>query len=192
MTNAPSFAAFEAGERAPLFLLAAHTHIAADPAEVYAVVSDLPRSAEWSPECVGGTWIRGEPGTVGAVFRGENLRAADVVGWAPVVRGTWFTESEVVAAEPGRCFGWAMRDSAGARQDSVWGYDIEPAAGGCVLTHRFRMGRATEGIRGITAAMDEPEKLRFLAEWGAKLAADLPVTLERVKRVVERTAAVRP
>ncbi|MFI1382330.1 SRPBCC family protein [Embleya sp. NPDC020886] len=191
MTNAPGSATFEVGERAPLFLVAAHTHIAADPAEVYALVSDLPRSAQWSPECVGGTWISGEPGTVGAVFRGENLRAPDVVGWAPVVRGTWFTESEVIAADPGHGFGWAMRDSAGVRQDSVWRYDIEPATGGCVLTHRFRMGHATEGIRGITAAMDEAQTRRFLAEWGAKLAADLPVTLERVKRIAERSTTGR-
>ncbi|WP_406278018.1 SRPBCC family protein [Embleya sp. NBC_00896] len=180
----------EAGDREQpaLFRLAARTHIAATPTEVYAVVSDLARSGEWSPECVGGTWISGEPGTVGAVFRGENLRAADVVAWAPVVRGTWFTESEVVAAEPGRSFRWSMRDTAGVRQDSVWSYEIEPAPGGSVLTHRFRMGRATEGIRGITAALDDAGKRRFLADWNAKVAADLPVTLERIKRVVEKKA----
>ncbi|WP_216214631.1 SRPBCC family protein [Amycolatopsis aidingensis] len=170
---------------APLFQLSAEVHIAASPAEVYAVVGDLARSGEWSPECVGGSWISGEPGTVGAVFRGENLRSTEVVAWAPVVRGTWFTESEVVAAEPGRTFQWSMRTRSGAKQDSIWAYDIEPADGGSVLTHRFRMGSPTEGIRGITAEMSEEQKSAFFAEWSEKLAGDLAITLERIKRVVE-------
>ncbi|GAB3473865.1 SRPBCC family protein [Amycolatopsis cihanbeyliensis] len=172
-------------ENAPLFRLSAEIHVAAPPAEVYAVVGDLARSGEWSPECVGGSWVSGEPGTVGAVFRGENLRGTDVVAWAPVVRGTWFTESEVVAAEPGRTFQWSMRTHSGEKQDSVWAYDIEARDGGSVLTHRFRMGSPTEGIRGITAEMDEAGKSAFFAEWGEKLAADLAVTLERIKHVIE-------
>ncbi|MEU9046840.1 MULTISPECIES: SRPBCC family protein [unclassified Kitasatospora] len=170
----------------PLFDVRARTRIAASPAEVYAVVSDLPRSAEWSPECTGGTWVAGRPGTVGAVFRGENLRAPDVVAWAPVVRGVWRTESQVVAAEPGRLFRWAMRDSAGNPQDSVWSYEITPDGDGCVLVHGLRMGTATEGIRGITAEMDEATRRRFLAEWTEKLAGDLQATLGRVRAIVEK------
>jgi hypothetical protein len=75
--------------------------VAASPADVYAVVSNLPRSGEWSSECRGGTWVHGTPATVGAVFHGVNHRTADVVEWAPIVRGEWTTEAEVVAAEPG-------------------------------------------------------------------------------------------
>ncbi|WP_240968989.1 SRPBCC family protein [Streptomyces sp. HNM0575] len=160
--------------------------VSAAPADVYAVVSDLPRSAEWSPECRGGTWVSGRPSQVGAVFRGENVRSEDVVSWAPVVRGTWHTESQVIAAEPGRVFRWAMRDSTGLVQDSVWSYEIEPAEGGCVLVHAFRMGAATEGIRGITADMDEAGKKRFFADWSVKLAGDLKATLVRVKSAAEK------
>src|SRR5438094_139272 len=107
-------------EKAPLFQSRADVHVSATPDEVYAVISDLPRSGEWSPECTGGEWVSGEPATVGAVFRGHNYRPEDVVAWAPVVRGNWSTEAEVVAAEPGRTFRWAMRDSSGAKQESVW------------------------------------------------------------------------
>ncbi|MFI8102772.1 SRPBCC family protein [Streptomyces sp. NPDC086023] len=169
----------------PLFELSASLHVDAAPEEVYAVVSDLGRSGEWSPECVGGAWISGEPRTVGSVFRGENLRADDVVGWAPVVRGTWFTESEVVAAEPGRTFDWAMRDSAGRRQESVWGFAIAPEGTGSRLTHHFRMGSATEGIKGITAEMSAERRQQFFTEWGAKVEGDLGATLARIKDVVE-------
>ncbi|MER5349569.1 SRPBCC family protein [Kitasatospora sp. NPDC002551] len=174
-------------ETAPLFRSRAEVRISAAPAEVYSVVSDLTRSGEWSPECQGGTWVSGEPSAVGSVFRGENLRSPDVVAWAPVVRGTWFTHAEVVAAEPGRTFRWAMRDSGGRAQESVWAFDVTAADdGGSVLVHHFRMDAATEGIRGITAGMDPDAKRRFFAEWGEKVAADLAVTLERIKRVVEK------
>ncbi|MFE9562508.1 SRPBCC family protein [Streptomyces sp. NPDC006487] len=168
-----------------LFELSSSLYVDAAPADVYDIVSDLARSGEWSPECVGGEWTVGTPRTVGSVFRGENLRSEDVVGWAPVVRGTWFTESEVVAAEPGRAFQWAMRDSAGRKQQSVWGFAIEPQGAGSRLTHHFRMITATEGIRGITSEMSDTEREAFFAEWGAKVEGDLGTTLGRIKDVVE-------
>ncbi|UWP87125.1 SRPBCC family protein [Dactylosporangium fulvum] len=170
----------------PLFQARADLHVAARPEEIYAVVSDLPRSGEWSTECTGGRWIAGTPGSVGAVFQGENLRGEDVVAWAPVVRGTWTTEAEVVAAEPGKAFRWAMRDSAGRTQDSVWSFEVEPDGDGSTLVHHFRMGRPTEGIRKITADMDEAERTRFFAEWGTKVQSDLADTLQRVKVVIEK------
>lgn len=173
-------------DNAPLFQVGADVHISATPEAVYAVITDLPRSGEWSEECTGGQWVSGAPATVGAVFRGENRRSAEVVAWAPVVRGTWTTESEVVAAEPGRTFRWSMRDSTGKKQDSIWSFDIEPADGGCRLVHHFRMGDPTEGIRGITAEMDDAERQRFFSEWGEKLGKDLATTLERIKVVIEK------
>jgi hypothetical protein len=169
----------------PLLRSSAEIHISATPKEIYSVISDLPRSGEWSPECQGGEWITGEPATTGAVFQGHNLRHPDVVAWAPVVRGTWTTHAEVVAAEADRTFRWAMHDSSGRKQDSVWAFEIEPADGGSVLVHHFRMGTPTEGIRGITSEMDGTEKQRFFDEWGDKVAGDLAVTLERIKVVVE-------
>ncbi|GAA2739994.1 SRPBCC family protein [Kitasatospora cinereorecta] len=171
----------------PLFQVRAERRISAAPDAVYAVVSDLPRSGEWSPECQGGAWVSGEPGAVGSVFRGENLRSEDVVSWAPVVRGTWHTHAEVVAAEAGRTFRWAMQDSKGKAQQSVWGFDVAAdGEGGTVLVHHFRMDGATEGIRGITAEMDDVEKKQFFTDWGIKLEHDLGVTLERIKLVIEK------
>jgi hypothetical protein len=48
------------------------------------------------------------------------------------------------------------------------------------------MGTATEGIRGITAEMDDAERARFFAEWGRKLEGDLRDTVQRVKSVIEK------
>lgn len=174
---------------APLFDVRADVQISATPEAVYAVVSDLTRSIEWSSECVGGEWVSGEPATVGAVFRGENWRSEDVVAWAPVVRGTWHTESEVIAAEPGRAFRWSIRNSSGVKQDSVWAFEIEGTEEGCVLVHHFRMGEPTEGVRGITAEMDEASSRRFTADWAAKLAGDLESTLTRIKDRIEKSGS---
>ncbi|ALC28989.1 SRPBCC family protein [Streptomyces bacillaris] len=172
-------------DNSPLFELRADIAVSATPKEVYAVVSDLPRSAEWSPECRGGEWIGGEPAAVGTIFRGENLRSEEVVAWAPLVRGTWYTEARVTAAEPGVTFRWMMLSHAQDDQESVWGFDIEPLAEGSRLVHHFRMGKATAGIHKIVSELDEDARKRFVADWTAKLERDLDDTLKRIKDVIE-------
>lgn len=169
----------------PLMSARCSANIAAPPEDVYRTVSDLSRCGEWSPECRGGNWVSGTPAAPGSVFEGLNERHDDVVAWAPVVRGSWTTRSEVLAAEPGRNFRWAMQDSAGRAQRSVWAFEIEPDGTGSVLHHTFRMDAATEGITGITADMDAEERQRFFRDWGAKIEADLAHTLQRIKHVLE-------
>lgn len=173
-------------EKSPLFDLRGQIPVKASPAEVYSVVSDLTRSAEWSPECIGGEWVSGAPSAVGSVFRGENLRSKDVVGWAPLIRGIWYTEARIVAAEPGRAFRWAMLTHTGENQQSIWGFDLEPAPEGTLLIHHFKMDRATEGIHHIVADLDEDDRKRFFAEWSEKLEKDIARTLESIKSVIEK------
>ena len=172
----------------PLFSVRSVLPVAASPAHAYALVSDLTRSGEWSPECLGGEWISGLPGRVGSVFQGHNRRSADVVSWAPVTRGEWTTRAEVLAAEPGRLFSWAMLTRDGVRQESVWTFEIEPAAEGSLLTHAFWMGRPTEGISGFTADMDETERARFFTDWSAKIESDLGSTLARIGQIFDSAA----
>ncbi|MCX5197277.1 SRPBCC family protein [Streptomyces sp. NBC_00249] len=174
-------------ETSPLFELSADIRVKATPEQVYAVVSDLPRSAEWSPECMGGEWISGEPSQVGSVFRGENLRSEQVVSWAPLVRGTWYTEARVTAAEPGRTFRWMMLTHAQEDQESIWGFDVAADGEGTVLTHHFRMGKATAGIHKIVADLDEDGRKRFVEDWTAKLEQDLDATLLRIRDVIEKS-----
>ncbi|MER5771766.1 SRPBCC family protein [Streptomyces sp. NPDC001985] len=174
-------------EKSPLFELRADIAVKATPDEIYAVVSDLPRSGEWSPECQGGEWTSGAPSAVGSVFRGENLRSEEVVAWAPLIRGIWHTECRITAAEPGRTFQWMMLTHAGADQESIWGFDVEAADGGAVLTHHFRMGKATAGIQHIVADLDEAERAKFVEEWSDKLAQDLDDTLQRIKEIIENS-----
>ncbi|KUF20452.1 SRPBCC family protein [Streptomyces silvensis] len=169
------------------FDVRAETFVAVPPDKVYDTVSDLARSAEWSVECRGGTWVRGVPREVGSVFRGDNERSAEPVAWAPVVRGSWRTEAEVVEAVPGKVFRWVVLDSARKRQESTWSFEIEAVAGGSLLTHHYRLGRLTEGLAKIfSAGLDEGGRERFVREWNAKLAADVRATVEHLKYVLEK------
>ncbi|AGP31955.1 SRPBCC family protein [Corynebacterium terpenotabidum] len=90
--------------------------IAAAPAEVFAVVSDVTRTGEWSAQCYRAEW-NGAAATdpaarvVGATFTGYN-RAPE---------REWSTVSEVVTSEADREFSWKVQSSG-----TVWGYRLEP------------------------------------------------------------------
>src|SRR5580658_10237233 len=94
------------------------------PAEkVWAMVSDLPRMGEWSPENVGGEWIRGASGpALGALFKGKNRNGFR----------RWSTTAKVVDCQPGSSFEIAIT-SLGVHVAS-WRYDFQETSGGCKVT----------------------------------------------------------
>ena len=106
--------------------------IDAAPDKVWALVTDLGRMGEWSPETTSCRWFgrRKEP-AVGATFVGFNKR-----GWA-----RWATTNAVEEAEPGRSFVWRVRET-GVR----WGYRIEADGDGSRLTETRDLGRARGGL----------------------------------------------
>ena len=70
----------------------ARLHIELPPEQVYALVADVARMGEWSPETIRAEWVGGATGpVVGARFRGHNKRKAG-----------WKTTCTITAAEPGR------------------------------------------------------------------------------------------
>jgi ribosome-associated toxin RatA of RatAB toxin-antitoxin module len=100
---------------------------------VYALVSDLPRMREWSPECTRVTWSASAQG-VGARFIGHNR-----VG---VVR--WFTFGRVLAADAGRRFTFTIH--FGPIPISLWEYDFTPTESGCDVTESWTDHRPS-GLR---------------------------------------------
>jgi hypothetical protein len=100
--------------------------IDATPEQLYALVSDLPRMGEWSPECTHVTWSSGTTYAVpGARFIGHNQ-----VG---VFR--WFTQGVVVDASPGSRF--SFRIHFGPMPISFWSYDLAAGPAGCVVTESW-------------------------------------------------------
>lgn len=88
--------------------------IPATPDEVYALLSDVTRTGEWSQQCVRCEW-EGEQRGVGARFTGFNRTP----------EREWQTTSEVIAATPGEHFAWSVGPGR-----AEWGYRMRPAAGG--------------------------------------------------------------
>jgi hypothetical protein len=100
--------------------------IAASPEELYALVSDITRTGDWSPENVGGRWLGAATGpAVGARFRGSNRRGFR----------RWSTTCTVVAADPGRRFAFdvAFAGIPVAR----WSYGFAPDASDTVVTETW-------------------------------------------------------
>ncbi len=99
----------------------------AAPAElVWAMVSDVTRMGEWSPENVGGEWVGGATGPVpGAKFRGTNRNGTK----------KWKTVATLVDVEPGRRFSFRV-GVAGIRV-ADWCYDIESTETGCRVTETW-------------------------------------------------------
>ena len=138
--------------------------VAAPAERVWALVSDLPRMGEFSPENEGGSWQRGATGpAVGAVFRGTNRSG----------RRRWSTRCTVTRAEPGRAFAFAV--SAVGMPVAEWSYDLEPTDSGCRLTETWQdrrsglmswLGKRTTGVQdriGFTATSIEQTLARVKA-----------------------------
>jgi polyketide cyclase/dehydrase/lipid transport protein len=106
--------------------VSATIEIKAPPEVVYAMVTDLPRMGEWSPENVGGSWIGGQTRAVpGARFRGRNKNG----------KRSWTGEVVVGQAIESRRFEFTT--IAGPIKFATWSYDITPAFGGCTLTETW-------------------------------------------------------
>ena len=99
-------------------------HIDASPTTVYAMVADVTRMGEWSPENLGGEWMDGATGpTVGARFKGKNERKAG-----------WTTKCTITAADPGREFAFDV-----GKGETTWRYRFEPSGSGTDVTESFEI-----------------------------------------------------
>ncbi len=105
-------------------------HVDAPPSEVWALVSDVTRIGEFSPETFEARWTRGSTGPeVGATFKGHVKRNG--------VGPTYWTGCQVTACETERVFEW----SVGTESVTVtsWGYRLEPEGAGTRVTEYFRL-----------------------------------------------------
>lgn len=134
---------------------------------MWALVSDLPRMGDYSPEAAGGSWVDGTGPVAGAVFRGRNGRGLR----------RWSTRSTVVRCVPGREF--AFEVSALGLVAAEWAYEVQPAGEGCRLTESWtdrRSGLMTALGRLVTGV---PDRSAFTAQ-------SIEQTLDRVKKRAEK------
>jgi hypothetical protein len=155
--------------------MAAYEHsdsvvVAADPDTVYAVVSDVTRTGEWSPICEACWWDE-EPGPdgprEGAWFTGRNVTP----------NRTWETRSVVVAADPGREFAWLV-----GGKFARWGYVVRPVDGGTELTETWEF--RNDGIEFFHEKYGDEAQSQIQDRVDAAHSG-ISATLARIKDVVE-------
>ena len=142
-------------------------HMAASPAKVWALVSDVTRIGEYSPETFEAEWLDGALGpVVGARFRGHVKRN----GRGP----TYWTTCTVTDCVPEREFAFGV--GPGDKPQIVWGYRLEPVADGTDVTEFFELTKTV------------PMRLYWaLLGWarGRTNRNGMRTTLERIKAEVE-------
>lgn len=112
--------------------------IEAAPAAVYALVADLPRMGEWSPENDGGEW-QGEPtGGAGDRFVGHN-RVGD---------REWSVLCEITVADPPKKYEWVTRPDIGPCVR--WTYCFEPTKTGTRVTETWDVMQLPPSLVGRT------------------------------------------
>jgi uncharacterized protein YndB with AHSA1/START domain len=143
-------------------------HMDAPPEKVWALVSDITRIGEFSPETFEARWTKGSTGPeVGATFAGHVKRnGVGPTYWSPCVV-TKSVENEV--------FEFAVGTEKVAVNN--WGYRLEPdGAGGTKVTEFFRL----EPMLPLRLYWSLMGHLR-----GRSNERDMLTTLERMKAVVE-------
>ena len=112
------------------------TAIAAPPARVWEVVSDITVMPRFSSELQTVEWAEGfDHPVIGAQFLGVNTH--------PAV-GQWTSRSQIVVFDPPRRFGWVVGDPDEPSAD--WTFDLDPAPPGTSLSFTARIGPGRSGV----------------------------------------------
>ena len=147
----------------------AAVHVDAPPEVVYAVVTDVTRMGEWSPETVRCEWLDGATGpAVGATFKGSNKRGL----------ARWSTKPSVVTAEPAREFAFVVDGL------TKWTYRFDPDGGGTRLVESFEM------LEDLPLKFRIADRAMGIKDRTADLERAMGETLARIKQAVEASPGV--
>lgn len=146
--------------------LEATTEIAAPPATVWELVSDLRNMRRWSPQNRR-TWVIGGETKPGARFLNLNRRGLLF----------WPTQGTVVEVEPEKRIAFRIKENW-----TVWSYELEPTAdGGTRLTNRRE---APQGISDLSVGLTKVA-LGGVDGFTQELQDGLQQTLDRIKADAE-------
>jgi uncharacterized protein YndB with AHSA1/START domain len=147
-----------------------HCEIAAPPEQVWAMVADVTRMGEWSPETEAATWLGTATGPKpGARFRGTNRNG----------KKKWTTVATIIEAEHGRLLSFSVM--AKGFRVAEWRYSFEPTPAGCQVTETW-----TDRRGAIATALGKP--VSGVADRAAHNRTGMERTLERIKTAAESSA----
>ena len=145
--------------------LRAETYVDAPPERVWALLTDLSRMPDWSPELVRMVPLKRGGLRVGQWYLGINKRKAVV----------WPTRSVVAEVEPGRRLTWDTR-SSGAR----WIWELVPEGAGTRVVHRRPVPKGVT----VTSKVFAPLFLGGSEGHADELEAGMAETVARLKAAV--------
>lgn len=146
--------------------LTASTEVRAPAERIYAVVSDVTRIPEWSPETIRAEWVAPDR------FRAWNRRRL----------GRWHTVANVVEAVPGQRFSFVVQAMGG--DWTQWTYRIDPGAAGTArLTEELRMC-----VPLPWGAVVFEHLFLFIRDRRKDLRKNLEISLDRIRAIVEAEA----
>jgi hypothetical protein len=150
-------------------------HIDARPEDVYAIVADVTRTPELSPEIVKCTWIGGATGpAVGARFKAMNKVPN---------RPAWPNKPVVTVADPGREFAFARTEPFAGTVE--WRYRFTPDGDGTLVTESYEVTKPLSRVGWFIIGTLFARKDRR-----ADLHTGMEQTLQRLRAVAEQTAPV--
>lgn len=115
-------------------LLEASTEIKATPEKVWAVVSDLKRMGEWSPQCRKVVVRGGGPVTLGT--KTVNVNKRGLLVWPTTAKVVRFVENEEIA--------YRITENG-----SIWSFTITPTETGVTLTERREAPNNTKKVSQV-------------------------------------------
>lgn len=110
--------------------LEASIDINASPQDVWAIVADLQRMGEWSPQC---KKMKVIGGTVREGAKTFNINRKGLLVWP--------TTAKVVRFEPNKSVAFRI-----AENRTIWSYELEPSATGTKLTERREAPTGTSKV----------------------------------------------
>jgi uncharacterized protein YndB with AHSA1/START domain len=155
---------------------ASEVWIAAPPARVWDMVSDIFLMPELSSELQEVAWLDGKAAgpAVGRQFTGRSAHPA---------MGEWDTVSTVTECDQPRRFAWAVGDPA--RPGASWRFTLTPEGEGTRLEQWYQMGPARSGLSiAIDAMPDKEAKIVFVRLREHETA--MQHNLETIKASAER------
>ncbi len=136
--------------------------IAAPPAQVWSLVTNLRKMKDWSPQ-VARSFVRG--GTVGKGTKFLNINRRGLLHWP--------TQAMVVRYEPHTDFAFRIKENY-----TIWSFALEPTADGDTRVTQRR--ETPEGISSLSLRMIKVV-LGGVPEFTDELAVGMRETLERIK-----------
>lgn len=155
----------------------ASRYIEASPEALYALISDVTRTPEYSPEVVKCTWIKGATGPV----VGARFKAINHAGRVP----DWPNKPVITVTEPNRTFAFERTEVGGGTIE--WRYEFEGQGTGTLVTESYTVLKKVNALGWFII-----DTLAGLKDRRTDLRNGMAASLERIAAILEQPTPARP